>query len=293
MQLNYPKLERLSLNKVFEGEAAHFNPACAEMIDRIVGPVIGEEVIGVTREVNCEGSRLDLLAVTNDHRVAVELQFGSADASHLGRLIGWYAPAVEATVSILVAEDFPKLLVNQVRDKKISSLALVRVMAGWNKDGQIGIDFEVVASSSPTIKNDNAELSENAQKQSKSTEALATVLAKHDLKDSNAKYYIRLFPVRDNCWAVTYVRSGRVVINVGSSSNPRPELITSELSEDWTINGKGIWRTVSDEVESYVINENALENIAKDIADLKSEIQSVIDLLIGTIPEDEEVLGAV
>ena len=65
------------------------------------------------------------------------------------------------------------------------------------------------------------------------------------------------------------------------------------MGEDWAINGKGIWRTVSDEVEGYVINENALENIAKDITDLKSEIQSVIDLLIGTIPEDEEVLGAV
>ena len=53
MQLNYPKLERLSLNKVFEGEATHFNPACAEMIDRIVGPVVGEEVIDVASEVNC------------------------------------------------------------------------------------------------------------------------------------------------------------------------------------------------------------------------------------------------
>tara|TARA_Y100001970_G_scaffold198822_1_gene241868 strand:- start:1706 stop:2587 length:882 start_codon:yes stop_codon:yes gene_type:complete len=293
MQLNYPKLERLSLNKVFEGEATHFNPACAEMIDRIVGPVVGEEVIDVSREVNCEGSRLDLLAVTNDHRVAVELQFGSADASHLGRLIGWYAPAVEATVSILVAEGFPKLLVNQVRDKKINSLALVRVFAGWNQDGQVGIDFEVVASSSVVMRGESSELSEDVQRKIKSTETLATALDKHGLKDSNAKRYVRLFPVKNHCWASIRIRAGRVVLNVGSSANVRPELLTNELGEDWRIIGKGIWRTVSDEVESYVINENEFEKIAKYIDDLKPEIQSVVDLLIGTIPEDEEVLGAV
>ena len=141
MQLTYPSLEKLSLNKVFEGEATHFNPACAQMIDRIVGPVVGEEVIDVTSEVNCEGRRLDLLAVTQEHIVAIELQFNGADASHLGRLIGWYAPSVDATASILVAESFSDLLVKQVRDKAIKSLALVQATAGWNKDGQVGLDF--------------------------------------------------------------------------------------------------------------------------------------------------------
>ena len=87
-----PILEGLTLAKAFGGgEATHFNPACAEMIDRIVEPVVGEEVIDVHREVNCEGSRLDLLAVTNERRVAVELQYGDADASHLGRLVAWSA----------------------------------------------------------------------------------------------------------------------------------------------------------------------------------------------------------
>lgn len=289
MQLNYPKLERLSLNTVFEGEATHFNPACAEMIDRIVGPVVGEEVIDVASEVNCEGSRLDLLAVTNDHRVAVELQFGGADASHLGRLIGWYAPAVEATASILVAEDFPKLLVNQVRDKKISNLALVRALTGWNKDGLVGIDFQVVVSSLPSVRGDsNTEMSETDKRHNASTLLLASELAKFGLKDSNANYYIRLFPLRGKCWATVRIRSGRVVINVGSSSNTRPELISDELPDDWTIIRKGLWRTVSDEVEGYGINEGEVGNIAKDIDGLKSEIQSLIDLLSGTIPEDED-----
>ena len=58
MQLNYPKLERLSLNKVFEGEATHFNPACAEMIDQIVGPVVGEEVIDVASRYRALGIKL-------------------------------------------------------------------------------------------------------------------------------------------------------------------------------------------------------------------------------------------
>ncbi len=289
MQLNYPKLERLSLNKVFEGEATHFNPACAEMIDQIVGPVVGEEVIDVAPEVNCQGSRLDLLAVTSDHRVAVELQFGSADASHLGRLIGWYAPAVEATASILVAEDFPKLLVNQVRDNKISDLALVRAITGWNKDGLVGIDFEVVASSLPVVQsNHNSEPSEADIRQNESTLMLASELAKFGLKDSNANYYVRLFPMKGKCWATVRIRSGRVVINIGSSSNTRPELISDQLSDDWTIITKGLWRTVSDEVEGYAINEGEVGNIAKDIDGLKSEILGLIDLLSGTIPEDED-----
>ena len=291
MQLNYPKLERLSLNKVFEGEATHFNPACAEMIDRIVGPVVGEEVIDVTREVNCEGSRLDLLAVTNDHTVAIELQFNGADASHLGRLIGWYAPLVDATVSILVAESFPESLVHQIQENKIQSLALVRATAGWNKDGQVGLNFDVVASSIQTEIGNNSGSSEANERNIESIQLLSTALAKYGLRDSNAKYYIRLFPVKDHVWATAEVRVGRVVVTVGSSTNARSEEIVGSLKDGWvgSNNGKRLYLTISDSVENYLIGEGQAENLAEEIANRKTEILEVVDLLASTIPEDESL----
>ena len=154
-----PILEGLTLAQAFGGgEATHFNPACAEMIDRIVEPVVGEEVIDVHREVNCEGSRLDLLAVTNERRGAVELQYGDADASHLGRLVGWYGPSVCATDMVLVAEGFPALLIDAVRNDRLRDLDLVQASAGWNQGGEMGVAFSIAAQSSffvPTVLSPN------------------------------------------------------------------------------------------------------------------------------------------
>ena len=286
MQLTYPSLEKLSLNKVFEGEATHFNPACAQMIDRIVGPVVGEEVIDVTSEVNCEGRRLDLLAVTQEHIVAIELQFNGADASHLGRLIGWYAPSVDATASILVAESFSDLLVKQVRDKAIKSLALVQATAGWNKDGQVGLDFNVIASSLAIEQRISSAVSEGAENNIKSIQLLSNELSQYGLKDSNAKYYIRLFPVKDHVWVTCEVRATRVVLTVGAATTARPEDIINTLRDGWVHIGKRLYLTIFDEGSNYEITEAESKSIAKMIDDMRPELESIVNQLIKTIPKE-------
>jgi len=284
-----PILEGLTLAKAFGGgEATHFNPACAEMIDRIVEPVVGEEVIDVHREVNCEGSRLDLLAVTNERRVAVELQYGDADASHLGRLVGWYGPSVGATDMVLVAEGFPALLIDAVRNDRLRDLALVQASAGWNQGGEMGVAFSIAASSVvPESGSSEAEAAKNAA-HCESVRLLGDALATHHLKDSDAKYYIRLFPIKDHCWAVVRVRSSRVVVNVGSSAKVDPEAVVDDLDEDWVAKPRsGLFLTVSREAESYSVNPDAVEAIAQSIANLESSIHRAVDCLIATVEADE------
>ena len=284
-----PILEGLTLAKAFGGgEATHFNPACAEMIDRIVEPVVGEEVIDVHREVKCESSRLDLLAVTSERRVAVELQYGDADASHLGRLVGWYGPSVGATDMVLVAEGFPTLLVDAVRNDRLRDLALVQASAGWNQGGEVAVAFSIVASSVvPESGSSEAEAAKQAAHR-ESVRLLGDALATHHLKDSDAKHYIRLFPVMDHCWASVVVRSGRVVVNVGSSAKVEPEAVIDDLDEEWIAKPRsGLFLTVSREVESYSINPDAVEAIAQSIADLEPSIQVAIDGLIATVEADE------
>jgi len=289
MQLTFPALEKLSLNKVFEGEATHFNPACVQMIDRIVGPVVGEEVIDVTSEVNCEGRRLDLLAVTREHIVAIELQFNGADASHLGRLIGWYAPAVDATASILVAESFPELLVKQVRDKAIKSLALVQATAGWNKDGQVGLDFNIIASSLDIDRQTSSNANEANENNIKSIQLLSNELSKYGLKDSNAKYYIRLFPVKDHVWVTCEIRSTRVVLTVGAATTVHPEEIVDSLRDGWVRIRNRLYLTIFDEGSNYEITETHSKSIAKIIADMRSELENIVDQLIETIPDEATI----
>jgi hypothetical protein len=284
-----PILEGLTLAKAFGGgEATHFNPACAEMIDRIVEPVVGEEVIDVHREVKCEGSRLDLLAVTNERRVAVELQYGDADASHLGRLVGWYGPSVGATDMVLVAEGFPALLVDAVRNDRLRDLALVQASAGWNQGGEVGVAFSIAASS--VVRESGSSEAQAAKHAAhyESVRLLGDALATHHLKDSGAKDYIRLFPIKDHCWAAVRMRSGRVVVNVGSSAKADPEAVVDDLDEEWIAKPRsGLFLTVSREAESYSINPDAVEAIAQSIADLGPSIHKAIDYLIATIEADD------
>jgi hypothetical protein len=268
-------------------EDAHFNPACAESIDQIVGPVVGLEVDEVRREVPCAGKSLDLLAVAENRRVAIELQYGEADPSHLGRLLGWYAPAVEATDKILVAESFPEPLLFAVRSGQLRNVALVRALAGWNQDGTGGIAFETSATSIESVQGRSPAAHENREREFASVALIGQELAKYDLRDSNAQGHVRLFPVREGCWATVRIRTSRVVLNIGSSAQVDFDAAAGALDTEWSAVGKGLYKKISDQVEAYAVDPDAVPGIASTIADLADDAEQAIDALIATIPEDD------
>ena len=282
-----PQLERTTLLQVVGGgEASHFNPACAESIDLIIGPVVGLEVDEVRREVPCAGKNLDLLAVAENRRIAVELQYGEADPSHLGRLLGWYAPAVEATDKILVAESFPEPLLFAVRSGQLRNVALVRAIAGWNSDGTGGVAFETVATSIESVESRSPLAVENRDREVASVALIGQELAQLGLRDSNAQSYVRLFPVREGCWATVRVRAPRVVLNVGSSSEVDFDAAAEALDTDWSSVGKGLYKTVSDQVDSYAVDPEAVPGIAARIAELADDAKRAVAAVIATIPEE-------
>lgn len=282
-----PQLERTTVLQVIGGgEASHFNPACAESIDLIVGPVVGLEVDEVRREVPCAGKSLDLLAVAENRRIAIELQYGEADPSHLGRLLGWYAPAVEATDKILVAESFPEPLLFAVRTRQLRNVALVRAIAGWNSDGTGGVAFETAASSIESVQSRSPVAQENRASEVASVALIGQELSKYGLRNSNALSYVRLFPVREGCWATVRVRASRVVLNVASSVEVDFDAAAEALDADWSSVGKGLYMTVSDQVDSYVVDSEAVPGIAARIAELADDAKQAVDALIATIPEE-------
>jgi hypothetical protein len=65
-----------------------------------------------TIEVNLLDKYLDILATAElpgsgeQVQVAIENQYGTADADHFGRLVGWYMPETGAQMGVLIAEDF-------------------------------------------------------------------------------------------------------------------------------------------------------------------------------------------
>lgn len=269
-------------------EDTHFNPACADEIDRIVSPVLGIDVDDVKREVPCMGRRLDLLATADTHRVAIELQYGEADPSHLGRLVGWYAPHVAATDMILVAESFPSVVVDAVRESRIPNLALLKVIPGWNHDGTSGLDFEVVMSNITPVLGQSAASGEKHAAMRDSVSRLGKALAEHGLKDSNARGYVRLFPLQDEVWANVLVRFTRVVVTVGSAQVIDAELAVKRLSDDWGVHGNGLYLTVSDDVDAYGLLPGAAAQVAADIAEMRGDINEVVDAVAATIRDDED-----
>lgn len=285
--MTLPQLERPTVLQVIGGgEASHFNPACAASIDQIVGPVVGLEVDEVLREVPAAGKNLDLLAVAENRRIAIELQYGEADPSHLGRLLGWYAPAVEATEEILVAESFPEPLLFAVRSGQLRNVALVRAIAGWNRDGTGGVAFESAASSIESVQSGSPIARENRDREFASVALIGQELAQHGLRDSNAQSYVRLFPVKDGCWATVRIRVAKVVLNIGSSNEVDFDAAAEALDTDWSSVGKGLYKSISDQVDSYAVDPEAVPGIAARVAELADDAREAVDALIATIPED-------
>ena len=284
-------IERPSITEaVGGGEETHFNPVCAQLIDRIVGPVLGVDVDDVQREVPCAGRRLDLLATADVRRVAIELQYGDADPGHLGRLVGWYAPHVAATDRILVAESFPTALKEAVREKGIPNLALIKAITGWNRDGAPALGFEVVASNIASVQGGALRDSQKSADRKNSTQLLGDALDRHGLQDSNASSYVRLFPIRDGFWANTYVRAARVVLHIGAYSPFDAEAAVRLVDDDWGPQGNGMYFTVSDDVDSYVLSEEDAEKVADKISRMQAEIEAALNAGIAstTLDQDEE-----
>lgn len=286
-------IERPSLfDAVGGGEETHFNPVCVELIDRIVGPVLGVDVDDVQREVPCLGRRLDLFATAEARRVAIELQYGEADPSHLGRLLGWYAPHVAATDAILVAESFPASLVDAVRDQRIRGLALVRVLTGWNRDGAAALDFEVVMSNITPVQGGSLGGDQKSDDRRASNAILGDALSGHGLKDSNARDYVRLFPIVDGFWANAEIRASRVVLRIGAAPIFDAEAAARRLDPDWGPQGNGMSYTVSDDVESYRLSPESAEKVAEEIAGMTDEILEALvvckSCVLDTNEDDEE-----
>jgi hypothetical protein len=194
---------------------------------------------------------------------------------------------VEATDKILVAESFPEPLLFAVRSEQLHDVALVRAIAGWNRDGSGGIAFETAASSVESVQGRSEFASENRDREFASTALIGLELAKHNLRSSNAQSYVRLFPVQEGCWATVRVRSSRVILNIGSSEDVNFDAAAESLEADWSAVGKGLYMTISDQVEAYAVDPAAVPGIASKIADLAGEAQRAIDALIATIPQAE------
>jgi hypothetical protein len=290
MGMGIGPISKPSIFEVVGGaEDTHFNPVSAAEIDRIVAPVLGIDVDDVKREVPCMGRRLDLLATADTHRVAIELQYGEADPSHLGRLVGWYAPHVAATDMILVAESFPTVVVDAVRESRVPNLALLRVVPGWNQDGTSGLDFELVISNITPVLGHSAEADEKNLAMRDSIARLGKALTEHGLKDSNARGYVRLFPIRGEVWANVLVRAKRVVVTVGSAQVIDAESAVKTLPDEWGAHGNGLYLTVSDDVDAYALRPEAEGVIAAEISEMRRNINEVIDAVAATIRQEDDL----
>lgn len=115
------------LKSVFGGgEAAEMTPKIAANIsalEYVVSCWFDEE--SVETEVPLLGKSLDVLAKAevppsgDEISVAIENQYGLADADHFGRLLGWYMPETSAEMGILIAESFDPHLVRAVSEGEI------------------------------------------------------------------------------------------------------------------------------------------------------------------------------
>lgn len=77
-----------------------------------------------------------------------------------------------------------------------------------------------------------------------------------------------------------------MVLNIGSSAEVDFDAAAEALDTDWSAVGKGLYRTVSNQVDAYAVNPEAASAIADKISELADDAQLAIDALIATIPED-------
>ena len=94
--------------------------------------------------------------------------------------------------------------------------------------------------------------------------------------------------MRKGCWASVRVRATRVILNVGSSSSVDFDAAAKALDTDWSAVGKGLYLKLSDRVNAYTVEPDAVPDIAARVVDLADDARRAIDALIATIPVDGE-----
>lgn len=115
------------LKSVFGGgEATEMTPKIASNIAALESVLFcWFEEESVETEVPLLGKSLDILAKAevppsgDEVSVAIENQYGLADADHFGRLLGWYMPETSAEMGVLIAESFDPHLVRAVYEGDI------------------------------------------------------------------------------------------------------------------------------------------------------------------------------
>ena len=97
--------QRIPLSDIYKREE-DFSADLADNLDELI---VGK-FEDVETEANVGTRRADIVAVGEDGTLVVENQFGKADWDHWGRLEA-YARLKEATVAVLVAEEFEELMI--------------------------------------------------------------------------------------------------------------------------------------------------------------------------------------
>jgi hypothetical protein len=154
------RARRVPLSQVLGGpEHSHMTPALAANLSVLDEPLacwMSTDEAQV--EVNLLDRYLDILATAEipetgeEVQVAIENQYGTADADHFGRLVGWYMPETGSQMGVLIAEDFAPQLLKAIDDGMIvrpeHGLWLVEA-SGYLVNGQRLITYATRACSLP------------------------------------------------------------------------------------------------------------------------------------------------
>ena len=102
---NIGKVSRISIREEFPNEALNFTPWLKENL-HYIGEKLNLDFQDVETEVSVGRFFCDILAHdSEERRIVIENQFGSADHDHLGKILT-YAAGLEADILIWIAEDF-------------------------------------------------------------------------------------------------------------------------------------------------------------------------------------------
>lgn len=154
------RAKRVPLMQVLGGpEYSHMTPALAANLSVLDEPLACWMVADEAQvEVNLLDRYLDILATaevpgTDEQvQVAIENQYGTADADHFGRLVGWYMPETGAQMGVLIAENFAPQLIKAIADGAVvrpeHGLWLVEA-SGYVVNGQRLITYATRACSLP------------------------------------------------------------------------------------------------------------------------------------------------
>lgn len=166
------RIENLSLNTLWPGEATHFTPWLAENL-HVLGEKLGMDLQLESTEVSAGDFSADIVArdLSTNKTVIIENQFGSTDHRHLGQLIT-YASVLGAGAVVWIAETIRtehKSAVDFLNQHLKESLSLYAVEASAIRIDQSKPAFVLTVLSLPsevkTVSSDGAQtVSETQEK---------------------------------------------------------------------------------------------------------------------------------